>query len=42
MRGDDEMEFSQACIDTLTRAEALDTIIDCLKKLATENTGERA
>ena len=42
MRGDDEMEFRQACIDTLTRAEALDTIIDCLKKLATENTGERA
>ena len=27
MRGDDEMEFRQACIDTLTRAEALEAVL---------------
>ena len=34
MRGDDEREFRQACIDALTRTEALDFMIDTLKAVA--------
>lgn len=36
MRGDDEQGFRQACIDSLTRAEALDFMIDTLKAIALE------
>jgi CRISPR-associated protein Cas1 len=35
MRGDSEQEFRQACIETLTRSEALDFMIDTLKDIAT-------
>jgi len=34
MRGDTEQEFRQACIDNLTRTEALDFMIDTLKAVA--------
>jgi len=34
MRGDGEQEFRQACIESLTRAEALDFMIDTLKEVA--------
>lgn len=34
MRGDTEQEFRQACIDALTRSEALDFMIDTLKATA--------
>ncbi|MGE7959048.1 type I-F CRISPR-associated endonuclease Cas1f [Pseudomonas sp. NPDC089530] len=34
MRGDDEQAFRQACIDNLTRSEALDFMIDSLKEVA--------
>ncbi|AJO80447.1 MULTISPECIES: type I-F CRISPR-associated endonuclease Cas1f [Pseudomonas] len=34
MRGDDEQAFRQACIENLTRSEALDFMIDSLKELA--------
>ena len=34
MRGDTEQEFRQACIDSLTRTEALDFMIDTLKEVA--------
>lgn len=34
MAGHEENEFRQACIETLTQAEALDFIIDCLKEIA--------
>jgi CRISPR-associated protein Cas1 len=34
MRGDEEQEFRQACIDSLTRSEALDFMIDGLKAVA--------
>jgi CRISPR-associated protein Cas1 len=34
MRGDEEQEFRQACVDNLTRAEALDFMIDTLKDVA--------
>ena len=34
MAGHEENEFRQACIETLTQAEALDFIIDCLKAIA--------
>lgn len=33
-RGDDEQAFRQACIDNLTRGEALDFMIDNLKAVA--------
>ncbi|GAB2786349.1 type I-F CRISPR-associated endonuclease Cas1f [Halomonas shantousis] len=33
-RGDEEQEFRQACIERLTRVEALDTMIDTLKSVA--------
>ena len=34
MRGDSEQQFRQACIETLTRTEALDFMIDTLKDVA--------
>lgn len=34
MRGDDEQQFRQACIESLTRSEALDFMIDTLKEIA--------
>lgn len=34
MRGDDEQEFRQNCIETLTRSESLDFMIDMLKDIA--------
>lgn len=34
MRGDDEQAFRQACIENLTRSEALDFMIDSLKGVA--------
>ncbi|MBK1726034.1 type I-F CRISPR-associated endonuclease Cas1f [Halorhodospira neutriphila] len=36
MRGDEEQEFRQACIEQLTRTEALDFMIDTLKAVALE------
>ncbi|MNF49389.1 CRISPR-associated endonuclease Cas1 [compost metagenome] len=38
VRGDEEQEFRQACIENLTRGEALDFMIDTLKAVA-ESTG---
>lgn len=38
VRGDEEQEFRQACIENLTRGEALDFMIDTLKTVA-ETTG---
>ncbi|MEH6490662.1 MAG: type I-F CRISPR-associated endonuclease Cas1f [Halopseudomonas sp.] len=34
MRGDDEQEFRQACIESLTRSESLDFMIDSIKAVA--------
>ena len=34
VRGDEEQEFRQACIEALTRSEALDFMIDTLKSVA--------
>lgn len=36
MRGDEEQEFRQACIESLTRTEALDFMIDTLKEVAVQ------
>ncbi len=36
MAGHDEQEFRQACIESLTRSESLDFIIDTLKQIAIE------
>jgi CRISPR-associated protein Cas1 len=36
MRGDDEQAFRRNCIETLTRSESLDFIIDSLKTIATD------
>lgn len=36
MRGDEEQAFRQACIEQLTRTEALDFMIDTLKEIATD------
>jgi len=36
MRGDSEQAFRRHCIESLTRSEALDFIIDTLKRIATE------
>lgn len=36
MRDDDEQQFRRSCIDTLTRSESLDFMIDSLKSIATE------
>lgn len=41
MRGDDEQEFRQACIEQLTRTEALDFMIDTVKATALAMTSER-
>lgn len=41
MRGDDEQEFRRACIESLTRTESLDFMIDTLKAVA-ESLGRRA
>jgi len=40
-RGDEEQEFRQACIEALTRSDALDFMIDSLKMIAT-TVGEKA
>ena len=40
-RGDTEQQFRQACIEQLTRKEALDFMIDTLKAIALE-TGRLA
>lgn len=42
MRGESEAEFRRACIDRLTRTEALDFMIDTLKLLATQTTAQAA
>ncbi|UGA39192.1 type I-F CRISPR-associated endonuclease Cas1f [Chromobacterium haemolyticum] len=42
MRGDDEQTFRQACIEALTRGEALDFIIDTLKDIAERRRGRAA
>ena len=34
MRGDDEQQFRRQCIESLTRSESLDFIIDALKRVA--------
>jgi len=34
MRGDDEMAFRNACVESLTRSEALDFMIDTIKNIA--------
>ena len=34
VRGDEEQEFRQACIENLTRGESLDFMIDTLKAVA--------
>jgi CRISP-associated protein Cas1 len=39
MRGDDEQTFRQSCIESLTRSEALDLMIDTLKQIAAEIGG---
>lgn len=36
MRGDQEQEFRQACVNNLTRTEALDFMIDTVKSVAIE------
>lgn len=36
MRGDDEQQFRHQCIESLTRSESLDFIIDTLKHIATD------
>ncbi len=41
MRGDEEQEFRQACIESLVRGEALDFMIDSLKTVA-EQLGREA
>ncbi|MBX8551540.1 type I-F CRISPR-associated endonuclease Cas1f [Pseudomonas cichorii] len=42
MRGDDEQAFRQACIENLTRSEALDFMIDSLKDVAEQLGGSAA
>ena len=41
-RGDEEQEFRQACIEALTRSDALDFMIDSLKMIATTVGGKIA
>ena len=41
-QGDDEQEFRKAAIDVLTRAEALDLIIETLKHIALTTESERS
>ncbi len=38
MRGDEEQDFRQACLDNLSRAQALDFMIDTLKDVAQRST----
>lgn len=40
MRGDEEQQFRQNCIDALTRSESLDFMIDTLKHVAMEMAAE--
>lgn len=40
MRGDEEQEFRQACIEQLTRSESLDFMIDTVKAIAQDLGGE--
>jgi len=42
MAGHDEQEFRQACIESLTRSESLDFMIDTLKAIAVEMGGKAA
>jgi CRISPR-associated protein Cas1 len=42
MQGDDEQTFRKSCIDALTRAEALDFMIDSLKAIAQDLGGATA
>lgn len=42
MRGDDEQAFRRACIEALTRGEALDFMIDTLKAIALKTAGRVA
>ncbi len=39
MRGDEEQEFRVACLNALTRTEALDFMIDALKEIAYQHGG---
>ncbi|WP_415202715.1 hypothetical protein [Pseudorhodoferax sp.] len=41
VRGDEEQDFRRACIESLTRGEALDFMIDTVKAVA-EQTGRLA
>lgn len=38
MRGDDEQQFRRSCIETLTRSESLDFMIDSVKRIALETS----
>lgn len=40
MRGDDEQTFRRNCIESLTRSESLDFIIDSLKAIASDTAGQ--
>lgn len=42
MRGDDEQQFRRNCIESLTRSESLDFMIDTLKAVALETGAEAA
>ncbi|MDB5870471.1 MAG: cas1f, partial [Polaromonas sp.] len=42
MRGDTEQEFRRACIESLTRSEALDFMIDTLKDVAVKTAAAQA
>ncbi len=39
MRGDEEQAFRRSCIETLTRSESLDFMIDTIKAVALETSG---
>ena len=40
VRGDEEQEFRRACIESLTRSESLDFMIDSIKQIAVETGSE--
>ncbi|SEO87901.1 type I-F CRISPR-associated endonuclease Cas1f [Aquisalimonas asiatica] len=42
MRGDEEQEFRQSCIDSLTRTESLDFMIDTIKYIANDLSEARS
>lgn len=42
MRGDEEQQFRQSCIEALTRSESLDFMIDTLKLVAEHTDGQAA